>query len=196
MTQRLHHQRIKTDPDGRLADVSAPVESEFSDVVPTRERAPAPGGGRNRPGPGSRILDWPWLAARAVGALAVLATGAVHLQQFLRLYSEIPTIGTLFVLNFAGATLIGVVLLAPVEHVSARYGTALVGVLSLAGIAVAAGAFVFLHISERTPLFGFMEPGYDPAAIAAAQAAEITAVVALCASLVGRIWRKAPSTRW
>ena len=39
---------------------------------------------------------------RVPGALA-LVVGAVHLQQFFVLYSEIPTIGTLFVLNFSGS---------------------------------------------------------------------------------------------
>ena len=47
------------------------------------------------------------LAARYAGALALLAVGLVHLQQYLKLYSEIPTIGPLFLLNFAGATALG-----------------------------------------------------------------------------------------
>ena len=108
----------------------------------------------------------PWLAVRALGALAVLAVGAIHLQQYFELYSAIPTIGTLFVLNFAGATAIGMAVLAPVEHLlGARLGAAVVGLMALAGIGLAATAFVFLAISEHTPLFGFMEPGYDPTAI-------------------------------
>ena len=57
-----------------------------------------------------------WQVVRAVGALSLLAVGAVHLQQYLYLYSAIPTIGTLFVLNFVGATAIGLGLLAPVEY--------------------------------------------------------------------------------
>lgn len=54
------------------------------------------------------VLDPPRLsaAARILGALSVLAVGAVHLQQYDYLYSTIPTIGTLFLLNFAGATAI------------------------------------------------------------------------------------------
>src|SRR3954453_18364919 len=63
-----------------------------------------------------RGASWP-LVARVAGALAVLAVGAVHLQQYDMLYSAIPTIGTLFVLNFAGATAIGLGLLAPLERV-------------------------------------------------------------------------------
>jgi hypothetical protein len=42
----------------------------------------------------------PWLGARVPGALSLLAVGIVHLQQYFELYSEIPTIGTLFVFGF------------------------------------------------------------------------------------------------
>lgn len=139
---------------------------------------------------------WPWLAARALGALAVLVTGAVHLQQFDGLYSEIPTIGTLFLLNFVGATAIGLALLAPLERIGRRHTTALVGLVASAGIALAATSFVMLLISERTPLFGFKEPGYDSTAIATARVAELAAVAFLSAFLVGRVWLKAPMRRW
>jgi hypothetical protein len=139
------------------------------------------------------VLDTPratsrslWLAARALGALSLLAVGAVHLQQYFSLYSTIPTIGTLFVLNFAGATAIGLGLLAPVERLLGRRGGLALGLLVLAGIGLAATAFVFLLISEHTPLFGFMEPGYDPTAILFARLAEGATVVLLGAYLVAR----------
>ena len=45
-----------------------------------------------------------WLVARGLGALSLLAVGAVHLQQYEDLYSAIPTIGNLFVVNFIAAT--------------------------------------------------------------------------------------------
>ena len=54
---------------------------------------------------------------------------------------------------------------------------------------------MFLYISERTPLFGFMEPGYDPQAIVAARIAEGATVVFLGALLVARYLRKA-AVRW
>jgi hypothetical protein len=140
------------------------TEPEYLNIVPTRaERS------------GTRKLA---LAARVLGALALLATGAVHLQQYLKLYSQIPTIGTLFVLNFAGATVIGIGLLVPIKRIA--------GLLALAGIALAATAFAFLLISEHTPLFGFMEPGYDPPAIAAARAAEVVTVLSLCTFLISK----------
>ena len=59
--------------------------------------------GRNGPSLG--------LTARVAGALSLLAVGAVHLQQYDYLYSAIPTIGTLFLLNFVGATAMGYLVL-------------------------------------------------------------------------------------
>ncbi len=137
-----------------------------------------------RHGVGFRELG---LAARALGALSLLAVGAVHLQQYLNIYSAIPTIGTLFVLNFAGATAIGLALLAPIERALGRWGNAVVALLALAGIGQAATAFVFLLIAERTPLFGFMEPGYDPPAIMAARVAEVATVALLGSFLATRL---------
>jgi hypothetical protein len=125
-------------------------------------------------------------ALRALGALSVLAVGAVHLQQYFSLYSSIPTIGTLFVLNFVGATLIGLGLLAPVERLYDRPPGVLPALLALGGIGLAATSFVFLFISERTPLFGFMEPGYDPTAILASRVAEAVAVLSLAGFLAAR----------
>jgi hypothetical protein len=125
--------------------------------------------------------------ARVLGALSLLAVGAIHLQQYFDLYSEIPTIGTLFVLNFVGATVVGLALLAPVERL---LGRTVVVLLALAGIAQAATAFVFLYISERTPLFGFQEPGYDPMAILASRIAEVATVVLLGGFLAARLVRR------
>jgi hypothetical protein len=131
-----------------------------------------------------------------LGALSLLAMGAVHLQQYIRLYSEVPTIGTLFVLNFAGATAVGLALLVPLERAAGNAGRLLVSLLAAAGLAMAAVAFAFLLISERTPLFGFQEPGYDPTAIAAARGSEIAAVVFLGAFLAGRLRFEPRPGRW
>ena len=126
-------------------------------------------------------------AVRALGALSVLAMGAAHLQQYLKIYSAIPTIGTLFLLNFAGATAVGLGLLAPLERVLGRFGNGVVTLLALGGIGQAATSFVFLLVAERTPLFGFKEPGYDPPAIMATRVAEVAAVVLLGSFLVARL---------
>lgn len=130
-----------------------------------------------------RFLAW---ALRVLGALSLLAVGAVHLQQYLVLYSAIPTIGTLFVLNFVGATAVGLGLLAPLGRLRGRLGGMAPTLLSVAGIGLAATAFVFLFISEGTPLFGFMEPGYDPAAILASRVAEVVTVLSLSGFLAAR----------
>jgi hypothetical protein len=132
-----------------------------------------------------------WAGVRVLGALSLLAVGAVHLQQFFTLYSAIPTIGTLFVLNFAGATALGVGLLAPVERLLGSRGRPVVALLALGGMGLAATAFVFLLVSEHTPLFGFMEPGYDPPAILASRIAEAVTVLSLGAFLAARLARRA-----
>ncbi|MGH3113074.1 MAG: hypothetical protein ACRDOP_06375 [Gaiellaceae bacterium] len=67
--------------------------------------------------------------------------------------------------------------------------------LGLGGIGLAATAFAFLLVSERTPLFGFMGPGYDPGAILASRVAEAAAVLFLGGFLVARSLRKAPAGR-
>jgi hypothetical protein len=117
---------------------------------------------------------------RAVGAIAVLVVGAVHLEQYLDGYSSVSVIGPLFLLNFIGAAVIGLGLLAP----AARLRRAHV-LLALGGIGLAATSFVFLFVSEHQPLFGFQESGYR-AAIVIALVAEAVAVVALAAYLAVR----------
>ena len=113
---------------------------------------------------------------RMLGALAVLVVGAVHLQQYFGEHIDgVPTIGTLFLLNFAGASVIGLGLLVP----SARLRPVHL-LLALGGIGLAATSFAFLFVSEHRPLFGFQDHGYR-AAIVIALAAEAVAVVALSA---------------
>jgi len=119
--------------------------------------------------------------ARTLGALAVLVVGAVHLEQYFAVhYNVVPTIGPLFALNFAGATLIGLGLLLPLRRLGA-----LQPLLALGGMGLAATSFVFLFVSENRPLFGFEEYGYRPAIIVAL-AAEAAAVLLLGAYLLAR----------
>jgi hypothetical protein len=177
--------RLPTQAKASVTDVTASGEDPF-DAVPTHGRSPT----------ANRSRGWVWLAARLLGAIAVLATSAIHLHEFEHFYSQIPTIGTLFFLNFLGATAIGLCLLAPVERIAGRYGSALLALLAAAGIALATVAFGFLAISEQTPLFAFKEPGYDPTGIAATRAAEIATVLFLGAFLTARFALKAPMRRW
>jgi hypothetical protein len=135
-------------------------------------------------------------AAAVLGALALFAVGAVHLQQYFKLYSSVPTIGTLFVLNFVGATILGIALLAPIERWGGQRGGTLLALVALGGVLLAAATFVSLAISESRPLFGFREPGYDPVAIAASRGAEVATAVLLGAYLVARFVAKVPIRRW
>ena len=71
-----------------------------------------------------------------------------------------PTIGTLFLLSFIGAGVVGTVLFAPVRRLGRRVGDLILALAALGGIGIAVGTLVSLLISEYTPLFGFMESGY------------------------------------
>src|SRR5205823_6518768 len=61
-------------------------------------------------------------AARYVGALALLAVGIDHIEQYYGdFYRAIPTIGTLFVLNFISALIVGLVLRALPRDAAAHH---------------------------------------------------------------------------
>src|SRR5690348_8928659 len=99
--------------------------------------------------------------ARYLGAVSILLVGAVHAQQYYEAYfSVVPTIGTLFLLSFIGAGIVGTVLFAPVRQLGRRAGDLILAFAALGGISIALGTLVSLLISEYTPLFGFMESGY------------------------------------
>jgi hypothetical protein len=129
--------------------------------------------------------------AGVIGALALLTTGADHLEEYtVNQFSTVPTIGTLFLLNFISATLVGVGLLLPLGRLSKRLAERLRAVLAIAGLGIAASSLVSLWISERSSLFGFTDHGYRTA-IVVAIVAEAVAIVALSAYLVladARLW--------
>lgn len=137
-----------------------------------------------RPIPDEVVFDEPRAgrgasALRALGAIAVLVVGAVHLEQYYGVhFNVVPIIGPLFVLNFAGAMLIGLGLLLPAARMRVLHI-----LLALGGIGLAATSFVLLFVSESRPLFGFQDYGYRPAIIIAL-VAEAAAVVLLGAYLM------------
>jgi hypothetical protein len=104
--------------------------------------------------------------ARYLGAVSILLVGAVHAQQYYDAYfSVVPTIGTLFLLSFIGAAVVGVVLFAPVRRLGRRRGDLILALAALGAIGIALGTLVSLLISEYTRLFGFMESGYRLAVV-------------------------------
>jgi hypothetical protein len=99
--------------------------------------------------------------ARYLGAASILVVGAIHAQQYYDAYfSAVPTIGTLFLLSFIGAGIVGAVLFAPARLLGRRIGDLILALAALGAIGIALGTLASLLVSEYTPLFGFMESGY------------------------------------
>jgi len=104
-------------------------------------------------------------ATRYLGAASILMVGGIHAQQYYDAYfNSVPTIGTLFLLSFVGAAIVGGVLIAPVRQLG-TIGDLALAAAALGAIGIAVGTFVSLLISEYTPLFGFMESGYRLAVV-------------------------------
>jgi hypothetical protein len=123
---------------------------------------------------------------RYLGAVAVLAVGVDHIEQYyVDYYRAVPTIGTLFVLDFISATVIAVGLLLPLRRLTRRFGDRLLTLLALAGIGIGAGTLAGLLVSENVGLFGFMEVGYH-SAIVLSIVFDVAAVALLSAFLALR----------
>jgi hypothetical protein len=123
-------------------------------------------------------------ASRYLGALAVLATGIAHIEQYtVDDYSTVPTIGTLFLLNFIAAIVIAVGLIAPLRRVTGRYTNLVRAVIAVGGIGLGVLSLVALFVSESSGLFGFVEHGYRMA-IVVAIVVEAAATVFLAAFLL------------
>ena len=119
-----------------------------------------------------------------LGAVSVLGTGVVHIQQFYdQDYSTIPTIGTLFFLNFVAAVVIALGLIVPLRRAAGRYADATRGAFAIGGIALGVLSLVALFISESSGLFGFVENGYRTA-IDLAIVAEVAATLFLLIFLI------------
>ncbi len=122
------------------------------------------------------------LGVRAIGAILLIAVGADHYYEYsVDSYSVLPTIGTLFLLNFIAATALGLMLLAPLDRMMRRFGSAAFELVAVAGFGIAASSLVALLVSEQTRLFGFMELNYRPAIIVAIA---LEAAAAACLALV------------
>jgi hypothetical protein len=103
---------------------------------------------------------------RYLGALALLGVGIDHIEQYyVDSYSAIPTIGTLFALNFASAAVVALGLVMPLGRIAGRWAAALLALLAVSGIGIAAGSLAGLLVSESGGLFGFMEQGYREAIV-------------------------------
>jgi hypothetical protein len=137
------------------------------------EAAPGPGIKSDRrsrvlPARPTKSIEVAGEVARYLGAISILLVGAVHAQQYYAAYfSVVPTIGTLFLLSFVGAGVVGVVLLAPIRRLGRTAGDLILVLAALGAIGIALGSLVSLLWSEYMPLFGFMESGYRLAIVLA-----------------------------
>jgi hypothetical protein len=124
-----------------------------------------------------------------LGALGVLGTGVVHIQQYYSAdYSSVPTIGTLFFLNFVSAVVITAGLIAPLGRVAGRYAGSIRALFAVGGIGLAVLSLVSLLVSESSSLFGFAENGYRTVivlAIVAEAAAAVFLLIYLAAARSG-----------
>lgn len=110
------------------------------------------------------------------GGVATFVEGAIHLQQYADFIKDVPTIGTLFLLNSFGAGLICLMLATRLRTLAA-----------LGGIAVSAGALVSLAVARFASggLFDYVEPTFrGPVAISVV--AEVIAILCLAAHLAVR----------
>jgi hypothetical protein len=123
---------------------------------------------------------------RVLGAVLLLGVGLDHIEQYYGgSYSVVPTIGTLFALNFVSATLVAAALLLPARRLTGRWAHPLQLLLAASGVAIAAGSLAGLLVSENGGLFGFAEQGYRPA-IVLSMVLEVATIVTLGAFLAAQ----------
>lgn len=102
-------------------------------------------------------------ATRYLGCLLLIGIGAIHLFEYTHdHYNVIPVIGPLFVINFAFAVALAILIAAPIERLPG-IGRPLLRLLMLGAIGFAASTIAGLLISEASTLFGFHEQGYRTA---------------------------------
>src|ERR1700691_6683905 len=88
-------------------------------------------------------LSRPQVIVRILGAMLILFVGADHYYEYsVQDYSVLPTIGTLFLLNFISAIVIGLILLAPLGRIFHRAGDLVLQAAALSGAGIAATSLV------------------------------------------------------
>ena len=126
----------------------------------------------------SRVDDVLLLAGRIIGAALLMWMGWIHLHLWSTGYKHLPTIGTLFVLNFVGAVvLVAAVLVSPRRFLALP---------SAAGALMAAATLVSLAISINVGLFGFTD-FLDAPFVHLSIWVESAALVVLGATAVGSV---------
>jgi hypothetical protein len=135
------------------------------------------------------------LALRVLGAVLIVFVGVDHYYEYsVDDYSVLPTIGTLFLLNFISATGVGLILLVPLDRVLGRFGRVALRLAALSGFGIAVTSLAALLTSEQTKLFGFMESNYRPEIIVAIASEAGAALILLLVFLASRQGKQSAST--
>ena len=100
-------------------------------------------------GPSRRFDTVLLFTGRIIGAGLLVWMGWIHLHLWNTGYKHLPTIGTLFILNFVGAVVLAAAVLASPRR--------LLALPSAAGALMAAVTLVSLAISINIGLFGFTD---------------------------------------
>jgi len=108
--------------------------------------------------------------ARWAGAVAILTTGGIHVQQLIvEDFQSLPTLHVLFLLNAIGSGVVGLCLLAPLHRVlPERSADTAEALLAAVGLTIAVGSLAGLFIAETSSLFGLSSHGHysTPAVLA------------------------------
>ncbi|MHB8657334.1 MAG: hypothetical protein ACYC91_05170 [Solirubrobacteraceae bacterium] len=120
---------------------------------------------------------------RVLAAVLVAVIAGVHFQQYVDFMSEVPTVGTLFLLNAAGGAGLLFALLS-----SERWLRLLA---ALGSLGLAAGSLISIAIALQGSFFGYSEPNLR-LAIVIAILAEI-AIIPVLLVLIGRELSTSPS---
>jgi hypothetical protein len=128
----------------------------------------------------------------AAGVLVAFVAADHYYEYSVEQYSVLPTIGTLFLLNFIAATVCGLLLLAPLERVLHRVGRATWWLAAFGGFAIGTTSLIGLLVSEQTPLFGYMELNYRPAVLVGLTSEAASTV--FCAGLLVLDFRGLPDS--
>jgi len=151
-----------------------------------------PASSARRPGRGGLVHR-----CQRLGAVAILATGAIHLQQYIvQDFRGIPVIQLLFLLNVIGSVAVGLCLLAPIDRVlPGRRADAAIALLAAVGLAIAIGSLVAIVVSEDGGLLGLKASRYSTAAVLAivAEGAAVAFLVPVLASVGVRALRRSNS---
>ncbi len=123
----------------------------------------------SRPGASSSSLSV--IAAVLVGVIAV-----VHLQQYIDFFSEVPTIGVLFLLNAAGGAGLAFALIGRDDQLRR--------LAAVGSIALAAGSLISIVVALSSSLFGYSEPTLR-LPILIAILAEVAVIPVLVGLLIG-----------